>query len=54
MSQQVPGKVPSLFPPIFFCVHNPTLWLHHPYSQGNLLNQEEEYLGFVFSLQQKL
>lgn len=47
VSQQIPGKVPPLFPPIFFYGHNPILWLHHPYSQGNLLNQEEEYLGFV-------
>jgi len=47
MLQQIPCKAPFLFPPIFFCVHNPTLWLHHPCSLGNLLNQEEEYLRFV-------
>lgn len=29
-SQQVPGKVPPLFPPIFFCVHNPVQRLHLP------------------------
>lgn len=41
-SQQVPGKVPPLFPPIFFCVHDPALWLHPPCSQAKLSNQVEE------------